>query len=146
MEQSGYSSSSRTIKTDTNGKITLNNLWIGNYQITEISNPNYGYIVNSTAITVTVNKRATTTKRIPNEYQLGNLVVNKIDQDTKVPLANVEFTVRAVSGQKNGQYVYLNSNGTVGYSSSRRTVKTNASRKNNAKQLMERKLSSSRNK
>ena len=123
----GYSSSRVTVKTNTNGLITLNNIWIGNYEIIEVSNPNYGYLVNSTPNVVTVNKRQTTTKTVPNEYQLGNLQVLKIDADNdSIKLPNVEFTVRAISGQKNGQYVYLDSSGNVAYSTSRATVKTNS--------------------
>ncbi len=121
-----YSSTQKTVKTGAKGTITLNNLWVGNYQIVEKTNPNYGYTVDATPTLVTITKRKPSKVTITNEYKLGSLKIEKIDKDTQSKLPNVEFTIKATSGEKNGQYVYLNSNGTAGYSTSKRTVKTNS--------------------
>ncbi len=123
----GYSSSRQTVRTNSSGTITLNNIWVGNYEIIEVNNPNYGYLVNSTPRYAQVTKRQTATVQVQNEYQLGNLSILKIDADNSaIKLANVEFTVRATSGQRNGQYVYQDSSGNVAYSTTYQTVKTNS--------------------
>ena len=121
----GYSNTQVTVKTDTNGRIEIDQVWVGNYEITEVNNPNYGYVLDGTPQTVTVSKRATATYTMDNEYMLGALRIEKVDQDNpSIKLPNVEFTIRAITGEMEGQYVYLNDDGTAGYSNTRQTVVT----------------------
>ena len=120
-----YSTDKVTIKTDINGQIKLEQVWEGNYEIQEISNPNYGYLVDSTLITVTIASREETTEVITNKYHLGDLEFEKVDADNhNYKLEGVEFAIQAITGEKAGQYVSINSNGEAVYSTNKVTVKT----------------------
>ena len=133
-----YSTQKVTIKTNSNGQINLNQIWEGNYEIQEISNPNYGYLVDSTVITVTISPRNTTTQVIKNKYCLGTLKIEKVDKDqSSVKLKDVEFTIKATSGQQKGKYVKADSSGNAVYSTEKVTIKTNSNGQINLNQVWE---------
>ena len=60
-----------TVRTNAEGIIEIDNLWLGNYEITEVSvsNTNYGYIVDPTVRTITINKRETLQYQITNRKE-----------------------------------------------------------------------------
>ena len=105
-------SSATVFYTDSKGNLKVTGLLPGKYRVYEVSNPNAGYLVEPSSY-VDVWTNTASYQQIPNEYYFGNLVIEKYDQDTNQKLSNVEFRIRATSGEKSGQYVYLNSNGTV---------------------------------
>ena len=86
----GYS---KTFKTNSAGEITVNNLPIGTYTVTEQScEANQGYILaESQNITVEMDK--TTTVNIQNNIMRGDLKVIKTFEGRETPLAGVEFTI-----------------------------------------------------
>ena len=126
-------------KTNSNGVISLTNLLIGNYTITETgidnsSNPgdkNYGYVVdNSITKTVAVRLKQTTQESFSNRYRLAtSLTINKKDKASGIAMANVGFTLRMTSGVKSGLYVYKDQNGRAQYSSSPQELKTDSTGK-----------------
>ena len=86
----GYS---KTFKTNSAGEITVNNLPIGTYTVTEQScEANQGYILaESQNITVEMDK--TTIVNIQNNIMRGDLKVIKTFEGRETPLAGVEFTI-----------------------------------------------------
>gem|GEM_PF-6366833 len=117
--------------TGSDGRIVLDGLNQGEYTVVEtgINNnnnkdeANYGYIVDSTNIKVTVNGK--TEKIVENKYQLSTFELTKIDRDSKEVLANVGFTLQMTSGQKIGQYVGIDSKGEAIYSFDPLAIMTN---------------------
>lgn len=88
----------------------------------------YGYDVN-TQVQRQALKAGTNTFYYVNEKQLANLIIEKVDADTRKPLANVGFTVQFASTQVEaakkyvGQYVTQSG----GYSTNPTVLRTNAS-------------------
>lgn len=66
-----------------------------------------------------------------NRYNIGtnngSLKIEKVDSQTKQPLANVQFTLKMTSGEKNGQYVTVDTNGNAVYNTTKQTIKTDSS-------------------
>ena len=62
--------------TVTNGKLVVENLPIGTYELKEISAPD-GYLLNSTTFAVTINKDETASQSVSNEEPLGKLELTK---------------------------------------------------------------------
>ena len=83
----------KTFKTNSAGEITVNNLPIGTYTVTEQScEANQGYILaESQNITVEMDK--TTIVNIQNNIMRGDLKVIKTFEGRETPLAGVEFTI-----------------------------------------------------
>ncbi len=108
--------------TDINGNIHIQGLLIGTYRAYETKKANKFY-ADIQAVDISTEEEL---KVIENEYQVGNLKIEKVDEDNQnIKLENVEFTIRATSGKEQGKYVYIN-NGEAAYSTQRVTVKTNA--------------------
>ena len=60
-----------TFYTDKNGKLTVKNLLIGNYSITEVVQPNYGFVMNPNPVSVTIgNTSSTTVKKTISNYPI----------------------------------------------------------------------------
>ena len=106
--ESAYSNTAVAIKTDSNGKISIKNIWEGTYKVVEVSNPNYGYFVEGelpkTIGSYSVKARETTTVNSTNRYRLGSLELYKEDETTKERLPNVGFTIKFTKGINNKQY------------------------------------------
>lgn len=123
-----YNSSTKKLKTDSKGEISIKYLEAGTYTLIETYNPNYGY--EDTPKTITSNLTLTggqqRTYDVTNEQIYGKLVIIKTDKDTGKKLSNVEFTIQKTSGEKNGQYVSVDSAGNAVYSTTEKTVTTNS--------------------
>lgn len=62
--------------TVTNGKLVVENLPVGTYELKEISAPD-GYLLNDATFTITINKDQTASQSISNEEPLGKLELTK---------------------------------------------------------------------
>ncbi len=64
-----YSDTEVIIKTDENGKLNIKEIWEGKYTLTEVNNPNYGYIIDpeSQNIELEVKPYEVSTRQIKNE-------------------------------------------------------------------------------
>lgn len=91
------------LKTDSNGLIEVNNLVYGEYRITETKTLD-GYILNTNAYNFAIEKNGQHVKyEMTNDRALGNLVINKVDSETKEALEGVKFEVTAISGLDKGK-------------------------------------------
>ena len=141
--KSAYTSNSNgatKFTTGSNGTVTINGLAIGNYEITEVENLNYGYYVEGELpITIgkyKVNSGATTTVKATNKYRLGNIELLKVDSETNKPLKDVGFTIKMTSGVKKGQYL-TGKNAESAYSNTPVTIKTDSNGKISIKDIWE---------
>ena len=123
-----YSSSVQYLTTSGNGRIFINYLYAGTYKLTETYNPNYGYEDTPKVITsnLTLTGGQVRTYDVTNKKIYGKLIIIKTDQDTGKTLSNIQFTIRKIGGDKNGQYVSVNRSGNAVYSTSKTTVTTNS--------------------
>lgn len=87
-------------ETDENGKIYIENLTPGTYTMTEIYNPNYGYLSDARG-TVTIGVGQVLTYTLENTKQTGNLQIIKKDKDSGVVLDGVKFKIK----DSNGKYI-----------------------------------------
>ena len=79
----------------TTGKIVVNGLDVGNYEIIEKKNPNYGYTVLANNVSVSIANGQTASKIIKNKKQTGNMKIHKIDADNnKYALPAVSFKIK----------------------------------------------------
>lgn len=90
--------------TDDNGKVTINNLLVGNYIIYETKNSNYGYesvsFENPREVAkATVQGSTTYQMRIYNEKETGNIKIFKKDLETGNALAGMTFVLKASNGK-----------------------------------------------
>lgn len=84
-----------TIETGADGKTkVMNNLLVGEYTITEISNPNYGYTI-MVQEPIKVKSAQTVIYYANNEKQTGNLHIEKKDKYTEKPLEGISFKIKA---------------------------------------------------
>lgn len=84
----------------TTGKIVVNGLDVGNYEIIEKKNPNYGYTVLANNVSVSISNGQTAPVTIKNRKQTGNLKIQKVDgDDNNVKLSNVSFKIKNSSGK-----------------------------------------------
>lgn len=123
-----YSDVKIHIKTDINGVIQINDIWEGHYVLTEVENPIYGYVIDekNVNVNVTIKPYDTTKLQMTNDYKLGKIRIEKVDlRDTRQTLKDVEFTLRAMSGRYEGQYVGVDNNGKAFYSYNVVYIKTN---------------------
>lgn len=122
---------------DDKGKVVIKDLPIAEYIVYEISNPNEGYSVpeDGRKIEVGVN---VTKKTIKNRYKFGEFSLEKVDKDyPEIKLPNVEFTLKAKTGEAKEKYVGVDSNGNATYSDSEVHIKTDDKGKISIKKLWE---------
>ena len=90
-----------TFVTNASGKITINGLDVGNYEIIELNNPNYGYTVLLDNVTVTITDSETITETLENEKQTGNLKIEKVDaDDANTKMEDVSFRIRRTTSDE----------------------------------------------
>lgn len=117
------------------GKVVINKLPIAEYIVYEVANPNEGYTVPIKGITISSNA---TKKTIKNKYKFGEFSLEKVDKDyPEIKLPNVEFTLKAKTGEAQGKYVGVDSNGNATYSDSEVRIKTDNDGKISIKKLWE---------
>ena len=84
-----YGTSLGTLKTDSNGVLTINNLEYGTYKLKEITAPN-NYTITKTTTSVTLNGNSASVT-IDNQANVGVLTIYKYDRYSNKPLKGVEF-------------------------------------------------------
>ncbi len=95
--------------TDSQGRLVINDILIGDYAVEEVSNPYYGYKVEGVTY-YTVERKRTAKQEVLNTKYTGHIKINKQDADSKKPMSKIGFKIRAA----NGQYVVAhNSKGPV---------------------------------
>jgi len=99
-------------ETDENGRIFIEGLLIGNYEISEIgSDLTIGYVLSETQAAVIAHEQLTE-MTIHNRLIRGNVRLVKLDSATGKPLAGAEFTLYDPDGNIVGVYV-SNENGEI---------------------------------
>ena len=92
--------------TVTNGEITVNELPIGDYTVTEKTAPN-GYLVNVAPFKITVSANQTAETTITDEAPTGKISIKKSDSKGNVQgeasLEGAEYTVYSADGQEVGK-------------------------------------------
>ena len=92
--------------TVTNGEITVNDLTVGDYTITEKTAPN-GYLVNVSPFKTTVSANQTAETTITDEAPTGKISIKKSDSKGNVQgeasLEGAEYTVYGADGQEVGK-------------------------------------------
>ena len=84
----------------TTGKIVVNGLDVGNYEIIEKKNPNYGYTVLTNSISASISNGQTTPVIIKNKKQTGNMKIHKTDADNnQYALPGVSFKIKDSQGR-----------------------------------------------
>jgi uncharacterized surface anchored protein len=91
-----------TYKTDTAGKIIVSGLTEGTYIVSETIAPD-GYILDSAPQTVIVKSGKLTAVEFTNK-PLAGLQIIKLDSETRRPIANTEFTVAKMDGERVGTF------------------------------------------
>ena len=100
----------QTLTTDANGSIYLDNLPSNvTYTITEIENPNYGYLADATG-SVVVKPGMKYVYQLSNIKHTGNLKIEKKDADAGFALAGMGFKIKNAEGK---YIIAVDSNGTV---------------------------------
>ncbi len=112
-----YSSSPTDMKTDANGQLVINGLYPGTYELTETTNPNFGYSSTPVVISnsVVVNPGQNTTQNVTNEQVFANLLIRKTDTDTGEKLSGIGFTLQMLEGEMAGKYVSIDADGNAVY-------------------------------
>ena len=83
-----------TFVTNSSGTIKITGLDVGNYEIIEISNSNYGYTVLPNNVSVTVTDSNMIPQTVENEKQTGNIRIEKQDADNaQTKLSDVSFRI-----------------------------------------------------
>ena len=94
--------------TDGQGEITITNLALGAYVLTEIKAPT-GYVMDCASTNVVIGKNGDTQTVIVKNSKAGTLVIDKRDSLTGKPLQGVTFLVTdssgAVVGRSNGEFI-----------------------------------------
>lgn len=81
-----------TYITDENGRIVVNNVWTGSYYFVEMETLKT-YNLDTTKNEVIINKNETTNKNIENEKKKDKIEIFLKDDDTDIPLDNIEFDI-----------------------------------------------------
>ena len=97
--------------TDSNGKIIINNVIVGEYKIKEKSAP-HGYLINANTFTANVTVGATATVEVFNDEPKGTITVTKTN-DIGTKVANAKFYVKAAGNITNANGKVLYASGAV---------------------------------
>lgn len=97
----------KTYKTDSNGKIVIDDLPSGKYLLQEVLNPNYGYSEKVSA-TVNLDKGVFLSYNLKNTRQTGSLIINKKDKDTGENISEVQFRLK-----QDNNYIRLNNSNSL---------------------------------
>lgn len=89
-------------KTDNNGLINVTGLLEGTYIVQEIKAPN-GYVLEDNAKTIKIEKGKAYTLEFFNTKK-ADLVISKIDEETREAIKNVTFEVSKMNGEHIGTY------------------------------------------
>ena len=82
-----------TIKTDSTGTATLDNLKLGNYKYKEVDVPDE-YVLDTNEYDFEINaKNLEASVKVVNKRSHGNIKIIKFDKDSKVAIANAKFNV-----------------------------------------------------
>ena len=98
VEGTGNNNYDRIFITDNNGRIHIENLKVGTYKITEISNPHYGYQVMESD-NVKVVKGTQREYSLANAKYTGNLTIQKKDTSNNTVLSGVTFKIANQDGK-----------------------------------------------
>ena len=93
-----YEGKVSNVKTNEEGIVELENLPVGEYEVVEVKTLE-GYVLNETPVNFTIaenNQHIELT--ITNTREKGSLNILKYDSETKEPLANVTFSIEALTG------------------------------------------------
>lgn len=93
----------RTLKTDKDGIIVFEDVEFGSYIVIETKTLN-GYKVSETKTLVNVEEKKEYFYTVANEMIKRNIKLIKVDKDTTIPIANVEFDVFALVGDEYVKY------------------------------------------
>ena len=112
-----YSSSPTDMKTNANGQLIIKALHQGTYELTETTNPNFGYSSTPVVITdsIVVNPGQNTTQDVTNEKVFANLLIRKTDKDSGERLSGIGFTLQMLEGEMAGKYVSIDADGNAVY-------------------------------
>ena len=121
-----YSQTPTTIYTDEAGRIEIENLYSGTYEVIETENPydfyeNTPFVITSELV---IRRGEELTYNIENEKIYGNLVIEKRDEDTGETMPDIGFIIQMLDGEKAGQYVSINEKGKAVYSQTPTTIYT----------------------
>ena len=84
----------------TTGKIVVNGLDVGNYEIIEKKNPNYGYTILANNVSVSISNGQTASITLKNRKQTGNMKIHKVDADnSQYALSGVSFKIKDSQGR-----------------------------------------------
>ncbi|MGX7419959.1 MSCRAMM family protein [Carnobacterium gallinarum] len=98
--------------TDQTGKISVQNLAIGNYQWVEVKAPT-GYELDATPVVFEVVGDKLVESKKTNALILGNVVLNKIDEQSKKGLAGAEFKLQDSQGKTLSTGLVSDQNGKI---------------------------------
>ena len=124
-----YSDGARTLITDSKGEITINNVEIGEYVITETKNPHSQYqnqLLPKSWLENITGGSSTAIIEVENtqdEEPDGDLIIQKEDQNGN-PVPKIGFTIQMTSGDMKDKYVYPDGSGKAVYQDTARTVYT----------------------
>ena len=120
-----YTSKRTTLRTTSKGRIVVNGLWAGTYEIIEVDQPNNNYVIDTTPIKQEITDGKQSKIEVKN-YEKPDIKILKVDKKTGQPISNVEFTLQMTSGEQSGRYVYPNNDGEATYSKEAKTLVTNS--------------------
>ena len=85
--------------TDSEGKFTIAGLTTGEYQLVETEAPD-GYILDDTPLTFSIDEGqlAPTKISVTNQQKPGDVILKKVDKETKKPLGNAVFELKKADG------------------------------------------------
>lgn len=94
------------------GKISVNNLPVGNYQFVEVKAPE-GYVLDATPVKFEVVGKETIETKKTNKLTPGSVILEKIDAQSKSVLAGAEFNLQDAAGNVIATQLKTDQNGEI---------------------------------